>query len=257
MCYDTCFIAPLENIKLHFPDLIFDELMYHNPFDSVHIVGHAFPNHPIVYKNRDDKHLHCTLMEWGIIPYYIKDEASFLKQRVTMLNARSERILNDTKSYWHTIRNRRCLIPLTGIYEHREIKGWKKKVPYFITIKNEPLFYLPALYSVAQLPDTNTGEVLKRFTYTLVTTKANIVMQHIHNNGNNAGRMPLFMPLSMAKQWLQEDLSIHNYQHLLNYQLPSKALAYTPVYTIRTTKERPDGKLKNECYAWEQLPELM
>lgn len=29
-----------------------------------------------------------------------------------------------------------------------------------------------------------------------------------------------------------------------------------PVYTIRTSKERPDGKQKNKSYTWENLPEL-
>lgn len=29
-----------------------------------------------------------------------------------------------------------------------------------------------------------------------------------------------------------------------------------PVYTIRTPKERPDGKMKHEPFVWEGLPEL-
>ncbi|MFX8477668.1 SOS response-associated peptidase family protein, partial [Acinetobacter baumannii] len=76
-------------------------------------------------------------MEWGVIPFYVKEESAFIRQRASMLNARSERILDDKTSYWNKIRNRRCLIPVSGIYEHRAIKGWKKKVPYFISIKDE------------------------------------------------------------------------------------------------------------------------
>ncbi len=76
-----------------------------------------------------------------------------------MLNARSERILEDSRSYWNKIKNRRCLIPVNGIYEHRAIKGWKKKVLYFIHLKDQTMFFLPGLYSVAELPDLGTGRI--------------------------------------------------------------------------------------------------
>jgi putative SOS response-associated peptidase YedK len=83
-----------------------------------------------------------------------------------MCNARSEKILNDDRSYWKRIRPQRCLIPVTGILEHREIKGWKNKVPYFIKIKDRPRFCIPRLYNYA--PDLQTGEV--RATFTLITS---------------------------------------------------------------------------------------
>src|SRR5215204_1658734 len=101
-----------------------------------------------------------------------------------MLNARSERILEDDTSYWFKIRNRRCLIPVSGTYEHREVKGWKKKVPYFVRLKKQPIFFLPGLYSVAELPDTQTGEIVKRWTFALITRDANQVMRWIHNGGD-------------------------------------------------------------------------
>src|SRR5947207_10425164 len=107
-----------------------------------------------------------------------------------MLNARSERILDDSKSYWFKIRNRRCLIPVTGIYEHREIAGWKKKVPYFVQLRDQEMFFIPGLYSVAELPNKETGEMIKLFTHTLITRDANSVMRDIHNGGDNKGRMP-------------------------------------------------------------------
>jgi putative SOS response-associated peptidase YedK len=81
-------------------------------------------------------------------------------------------------------------------------------------------------------------------------------MQQIHNDGHNAGRMPLFLPQELAQQWLQEDLNSEAYKIILNYELPSEQLNYLPVYTIRTSKKRPDGKLKNEVYKWKGLPEI-
>jgi putative SOS response-associated peptidase YedK len=33
-----------------------------------------------------------------------------------LLNIRSERILDDTASYWYKIRNRRCLVPVRPVF---------------------------------------------------------------------------------------------------------------------------------------------
>lgn len=256
MCYDVSFTVNINQLSDYFPELIYDDQIEINFDQAVHIVGHSYGNHPIIYRNREDFRLHCRLMEWGVIPFYVKEESAFIRQRASMLNARSERILDDKTSYWNKIRNRRCLIPVSGIYEHRAIKGWKKKVPYFISIKDEQLFFLPGLYSVVEFTDKETGEIIKKYTYTLITRKANEVMAQIHNDGDNANRMPLFLSLSLAKQWLAEELTEDEYREILAYQIPDEQLEYHPVYTIRSSKERPDGKMKNEFYEWDKLPAL-
>jgi putative SOS response-associated peptidase YedK len=256
MCYDLSFLAKLAAIVAQFPTIEFDEQLQINYDASMHIVAHSFGEHPIIYQNREDQQLHVRLMEWGCIPYYIKEEQSFLKQRTMMLNARSERILGDTTSYWYKIRNRRCLIPVTGIFEHRKIEKWTKKVPYFIHQKNQDLFFLPGLYSVAELPNKETGELEKRWSFTLITRAANSLMQQIHNDGENKWRMPLFLPTDLVKEWVSEDLSAERLQQLLDFEMPATELACWPVFTIRSSKERPDGKQKNEPYEWENLPAL-
>lgn len=256
MCYDVSFTVNLRELLDYFPDLIFDGQLNLDFELGTHIIGHAYGEHPIIYNNREDGQLHCRPMEWGCIPFYVKDEKKFLRQRATMLNARSERILGDPKSFWFKIKNRRCLIPVTGTYEHREIKGWKKKVPYFVQLKDQHTFFIPGLYSVTELPDTDTGEVIKRSTYTLITTEANDIMKNIHNGGDNKGRMPLFLPLELSKKWLMEDLSEEEYESLLAFKMPSENLNYHPVFTIRSPKLRPDDKAKNELYDWDKLPAL-
>jgi putative SOS response-associated peptidase YedK len=246
----------MRQLSDYFPDLVFDSQINLDFQLGEHIIGHAYAEHPIIYLNREDGKHHCRLAEWGCIPFYVKEEKGFLRQRATMLNARSERILDDPKSYWYKIRNRRCLMPVTGIFEHREIKGWKKKVPYFVQLKEQATFFIPGLYSVVELPDTETGEVVKRWTFTIITRGANNVMKNIHNGGDNKGRMPLFVPFEMAKKWLQEDLPEDAYRAILDFEMPSEQLTYRPVYTIRSSKPRPDDKAKTEVYEWEKLPEL-
>lgn len=256
MCYDISFTVSMRQLSDYFPDLVFDSQLNLDFQLGGHIMGHAYGEHPVIFKNREDGTLYCRLMEWGCIPFYVKDDQAFIRQRASMLNARSERILGDQKSYWFKIRNRRCLIPVTGIFEHREIKGWKKKVPYFIQLKDQAMFFLPGLYSVAELPDKETGEMIKRYTYTIITCAANSLMTNIHNGGDNKGRMPLFLPFELSQQWLQEGLSEDAYQSILNFEMPSENLTYQTVYTIRSSKLRPDNKAKHELYEWEKLPAL-
>lgn len=255
MCYDISFTVNIKKLADYFPDLIFDEQIEMN-FEPVHIIGHNYGNHPIIYKNREDELLHCLLMEWGCIPFFVKDEEAYKKQRATMLNARSEKILEDPKSYWYKIKNRRCLIPMTGFYEHREVKGLKKKIPYFISLKDQQTFFLPGLYSVAELPNKETGEIEKRFTFTLLTRAANKLMEQIHNGGANKHRMPLMLPFELSKKWVTEEISVEDYKAILAYEMPVEKMDYKSVYTIRTTDERPDEKAKNEMYKWENVPEI-
>jgi len=255
MCYDISFTTNIEEVTAYLPEVVMDgqlELL----FDTTHIIGHGFGEHPIIYRQNEDQQLHCRLMEWGCIPYYIKEEKKFARQRASMLNARSERILGDDKSYWYKIRNRRCLIPVTGIYEHRAVKGWKNKVPYFIRLKHQPVFFIPGLYSVAELPDMGTGELIKRWTYTLITRDANEVMSQIHNSGENKGRMPLFLPLELSMEFLNNDLSPDRYKEILHNEISSEELMYYPVFTIRSAKLRPDQLMKNEFWEWQNLPPL-
>ena len=256
MCYDISFTVNVNELTDYFPDLIFDAQISMNFDSTIHIMGHDYGSHPIVYTNRQDMKAHCRLMEWGCIPYYVKDEKQYLRQRASMLNARSQRILEDDKSYWNKIKNRRCLIPVSGTYEHREVKGWKKKIPYFVRLANQTMFFLPGLYSVAELPELETGEVVKRWTYALITRDANEIMRMIHNGGENRYRMPLFLPLELSKEWLSEDLSPARYKEILEFEMPSDQLQYHPVFTIRSPKPRPDNKLKHEFWEWEKLPAL-
>ena len=258
MCYDISFKVYVREFSQYFPDLVYDpelELPF-EPFDHVQGVA-MFQPHPIIYLNREDGLPHCALMEWGIIEFYRKEEPGW-KQRNSMLNIRSERILDDTKSYWHKIRNRRCLVPVSGIFEHRAVKGWKKKVPYHVKPSQQQVFFLPGLYSVAELPDKETGEMQKVKTFAIITRAANNLMACIHNDGDNSGRMPLFLPLQLAKKFLSEALNDDEdaYRQILNYEMPEEELTAHPVFTIRTPKPRPDGLSKDVEYYWDNLPPL-
>lgn len=256
MCYDISFTVKMKQLSDYFPDLVFDDQLDFDfgPIDHIQGVS-VFAPHPIIYINREDLRPHCKLMEWSCIEFYSKAEPDW-KKRNGMLNIRAERILDDPTSYWHKIRNRRCLIPVSGIFEHREVVGWKKKVPYLVKPTAQEICFLPGLYSVAELPDKETGEVIKRWTFGLITRAANSLMKHIHNSGDNRGRMPLFLPFELSKAFLSDELTQADYRSILSFEMTAEHLTHYPVNTIRTSKLRPDGKDKHEYWEWEKLPEL-
>jgi Uncharacterized conserved protein len=252
MCYDISFSSNIELIADYLPEVVFDPQLSIDFDTYIHVQAQAFRKYPVIIN--EDGQLKLKLFEWGVIADYMNTPEKIKQSRHMMCNAQSEKILGDKKSFWRRIRNKRCLIPVNGIYEHREIKGWKHKVPYFIHYKDRPLFFLAGLYYYSPIPDPGTGEV--QGTFTVVTRRANDVMKLIHNGGPNAGRMPLFLTPELERKWLQPDLTDEDLQSILDYEMPSSNLEHWPVFTIRTTKPRPDNKLANEPFTWANLPPL-
>jgi putative SOS response-associated peptidase YedK len=105
---------------------------------------------------------------------------------------------------------------------------------------------LPAIYNYSPIPDIETGEL--RGTFSIITRSANELMKQIHNEGVNNHRMPVFMEPKQALQWINEDLTDNHIIEFLQYEISANELLAHPVYMIRTTKERPDGKEKYEKY---------
>ena len=253
MCYDISFTTSVENIADYLPEIEPDiEQLALNFEPTEHVLAHSFRKHPVIVFENGAYRL--KLFEWGVIADYMNTADKIKKQRSMMCNARSEKILDDKNSYWHRIRRQRCLVPVTGIFEHREIKGWKNKVPYYIQLKGRPLFCIPGLYNYSPLPDPETGEV--KGTFSLITRAANPVMQEIHNCGDNAFRMPLFLNNDLEMQWLQPSISDADITGILGFEMGSEELDHYTVYTIRTTKRRPDEQSKIAPYEWPGLPKL-
>jgi putative SOS response-associated peptidase YedK len=252
MCYDVSFAAGVGMIRSSFegieigPEVSFDDNLL------LHVQAQAFRKYPVVIMG--EKNYQLKMFEWGIIPEYMNTPEKIKKGRSSMCNARSEKIIDDHRSYWHRIRKQRCLIPVTGIFEHREVKGFKNKIPYLVTMPSRPLFFLPGLYHYPLRADVETGEITG--TFTVITRPANSLMAMIHNSGEQAFRMPLFLQPQMEKHWLQKDPGDEEMKRLLDYELPSEELKAYPVFTIRTTKERPDGLSKIDTYDWPGLPAL-
>jgi putative SOS response-associated peptidase YedK len=231
-------------------------------FTQDHIQGTGvFPEHPILFVDRDGQ-TRLRLMRWGAVefwttevPDYKSKDFKYIQKLNWKLNARAERILDDKTSYWYKIRNNRCLIPVTGIFEHRGITTWKNKLPYHVRPQGQKImFFLPGLYSVYKVVDKETGEITEHWTFSLITRGANEVMCMIHNGGDNPYRMPLFVPLPVAREFLVPGLTEERYWEMLAYSIPSEELDYYTIFTIRSSKPHPLGGRKHEPYDWPENP---
>ena len=158
MCYDIFYQITLETLEEYFGSIVFDDPQLEMDFDlTIHVIAQAHKKYPVVIF--EDGVYKCKMFDWGLISKGMKTPEVIKARRRSMCNAQSERIVMDTKSVWHSVRYQRCLIPVNGIFEHRAIKGWKNKVPYYIRLKGRQMFCIPA-YTII-LPIRRTSRPAK------------------------------------------------------------------------------------------------
>jgi putative SOS response-associated peptidase YedK len=156
---------------------------------STRVSAFSLPAHPVVTGSEPGKIL---LYVWGLVPYWVKDEKLAGDLRMKTFNARSES-LTEKPSFRHVANRKRCLVLTNGFYEwHTE---GKHKIPYFIGLKSETGFALAGLHDTWTNP--LTGEILN--TFTVITTRANPMMEEIHNLKK---RMPVILSPENEARWL-------------------------------------------------------
>jgi putative SOS response-associated peptidase YedK len=252
MCHDLSFTAStVDFITDILPDVLLDGQLSIDFCTTSHVLSMSNRKCLCIYSR--DGRPHVNEFEWGLIADYMNTPELIKKYRLQMANARSENVL-DKKSAWFRLRKNRCLVAVSGVYEHRQVPGWKNKIPYFVKLKNSTHILLPGFYNYSPLPNKETGEMTG--TFSILTRPANELMQKIHNHGSNKHRMPVFMSPEMALAWIREENTDEELAALLAYEIPSTELDAWPVYMIRTTAARPDHKEKFMEYAYENLPGL-
>jgi len=215
---------------------------------TFHKVAQSFSKWPVVINEDGYK---IKLFEWGVIADYMNTPEKIKDYRTSMANARSEKIVDDKRSVWYRIRKNRCLVFTTGFFEHRDILA-KKKLPYFIKVKDEEIFCFAGLYNYSPLPDPETGEVIG--TFTIITRPANGLMSKIHNAGPNSQRMPLILTKELAVKWLKEDLPDTEIEKIIQFEFPADQMEAWPVNTIRTGKADDESVI--EKLAADKFPAL-
>lgn len=163
-----------------------------------HENGFDFLGSPVITAGNTE---HFKLMRWGFIPFFITSKEEAFAFRLKTLNCISEEMY-DKRSFKDAAKNgQRCLIPVTGFYEWRWMDpDGKIKIPYYISTNNAPLSSLAGLYS--RWKDKTTEKYY--YSYTVLTTKANPMMEQIHNSKK---RMPVIIPDAYKNDWLNPNLT--------------------------------------------------
>ena len=253
MCWDISLHTDIDIIKKQFPQLQDDESTAKLDLSALaHVQAVTFPDYPVLYYQ--EGRLRFEPMAWGVLPTYIADPKLQAERRRAMVNVRSERILADEKSYWHRLRQQRCLIPVSGTFEHRKVVGWKKKVPYYIMERERQVSYIPGLYQWHEVLGKD-GLLMKAGSFAMLTRQANGLMAQIHNDGPNKWRMPLYLPPELERLWLS-DVNTEELMPVLQYEMPSDLLHAYPVYSLRGFVQRPDKLQAFDPYCWPGLPAL-
>lgn len=207
-----------------------------------HENGFDFLSSPIVSAKEPKE---FQLMNWGLIPWWVKSLPDGLRLRTQTLNCISEEMFDKPSFRDSAKEGKRCLIPCSGFFEWRwmDEKG-KMKVPYYLTLQNQPLFSLAGLYSVWKDRETDT----EYRTYTVLTTKANPYMEKIHNSKK---RMPVLLPREYEKDWLNPNLTREDVLALCQPAEKNTLQGYTISKLITSKKEETDVPkvLEPEVYA--------
>ena len=145
------------------------------------------------------------------------------------LNAVSEELLLKNKVYRQAALKRRCIILSTGFYDWRHIfppnkrtgepRKTPEKYPYRVMIKGREYFWLSGIWN--PWSDADTGEHVE--SCAIVTTKANLVMEQIHNSKK---RMPAMLDDSRAFDWMFKSLDEKGISEIATWQMPWEELSY-------------------------------
>ncbi|MBN8477356.1 MAG: SOS response-associated peptidase [Burkholderiales bacterium] len=134
----------------------------------------------------DGAKLELRKLRWGLVPHWVKD----LKSTYSTINARIETVATKPafRSAWKA--PRRCLIPMAGYYEWRQVG--KDKYPYYIQRVDRQQLYAAGLWEprhALQEPDEGGS-------CTIITHDAVDVAGQVHD------RMPVFLDPAMGREWM-------------------------------------------------------
>jgi putative SOS response-associated peptidase YedK len=157
-----------------------------------------------------------ALLKWGLIPSWGKDA----KIASSLINARADTVATKP-AFRAALRKKRCLIPADGFYEWRAVPGQKTKQPYFIRVRDVPVFAFAGLWEHWINPQGTRMD-----TCTIITTDANELMRQIHT------RMPVILDPADYACWLDRDRQDPQEALPLLKPFPAEKMQLVPVSTL-------------------------
>jgi putative SOS response-associated peptidase YedK len=147
----------------------------------------------------DEPHM-ISQYHFGLVPHWAKD----IKVGYSLLNARSESLMEKPSFRPLMEKNKRCLVLTDGFYEWETIG--KEKLPYRFILPERKVFAFAGLYSWWKDPLTQTWYK----TYTIVTTEPNGLVSKLHD------RMPVILAKEEEKIWLTDGVPMADLLSLCN-----------------------------------------
>jgi putative SOS response-associated peptidase YedK len=190
---------------------------------SYYYHAYGLPHLPAICSENPETFM---LLQWGLIPSWVKTRKDADEIRMKTFNAKAETI--DSKPSWSaSFKNKRCLIPVKGFFEWQH-RG-KEKIPWYIYVDGNEIFSLAGLYSEWVNDDTN--EIFN--TFSIITTDANPLMAEIHNSKK---RMPAILGAAEEKEWLNLSMKPEEVLKLLQPfpEKMMKAHTISPLVSSRT-----------------------
>jgi putative SOS response-associated peptidase YedK len=164
---------------------LFEKLFNVQPtlFDNYNVSPTQYA--PVIWQPKQREVLNAR---WGLMPSWVSDPKEF---KASMFNARAE-TLHDKPSFKKPFKSQRCIVPALGFFE------WKKegntKTPHFIHRNDGELLAFAGLYDHWQRADDEI------YSYTIITTTPNQVMESIHD------RMPVILEQDQFNLWLEGEV---------------------------------------------------
>jgi putative SOS response-associated peptidase YedK len=214
-----------------------------------HANGFDYSDWPIIKPKMGGQDWDIEYAHWEFIPSWVNswEQVKESRKKFTTLNATCERLF-ESKMYKDAALKRRCLIPVSGFYEWRHYKPeYSKKdiaYPYYISLPDKQYFFLAGIWQ--PWTDKETGETID--TFSIVTTKANDLMEQVHNVKK---RMPTILPEDLAVEWIKDGLTQERITQIASFQYDSEEMS---AWSIKKDfKLQPDP---TEEFEYEELPVL-
>ena len=167
----------------------------------------------------------AVMMQWGLVPHWAKDITATHRPIIARAEGLAERPM-----FRDLVRMHRCIVPASGFFEWKQEK-WRK-IPFYIHVKDDPVFAFAGLYDVWRNP---AGMILE--TYTIITTAANGLMAPIHH------RMPAILRQDDEIRWLSRDLLPADEMHRILAPYPPEGMDAYPVSERVNDPAADDGRL--------------
>ena len=134
-----------------------------------------------------------------------------------------------------------------GFYEWREFYG--RNYPYYIRLKSHEPFAIAGLWESWKNKEIEENV----FSYTVITTKANPLMEQIHNNKK---RMPVILPTEIERLWINDSISKDQAKELLVPFSEYDMEVYTISRLITSKTQDPDVPEVIQPYTYPELTEI-